>query len=74
MATTTPATSSQHTDHNQQGRSVASVAAQRARRDGLHAAAVAFKVPPATLRRVLGLYRLDQPPGPAGPPALPERR
>jgi WhiB family redox-sensing transcriptional regulator len=59
---------------NQQGRRLASLAAQRARRDGLHAAAAAFKVPPATLRRVLGLYGLDQPPDPATPPGSSERR
>jgi len=63
------------TGDNQQGRHLAGLAAQRAHRDGLHAAATAFKVPPATLRRVLGLYRLDQPPGPASPlPPSPERR
>ncbi len=59
---------------NQQGRRLASLAAQRAHRDGLNAAATAFKVPPATLRRVLGLYRLDQPPSPATPSRSSERR
>jgi WhiB family transcriptional regulator, redox-sensing transcriptional regulator len=54
---------------NQQGRRLAGLAAQLAHRDGLDAAAKALKVPPATLRRVLVLYGLDQPPDPAGPPA-----
>jgi WhiB family transcriptional regulator, redox-sensing transcriptional regulator len=54
---------------NQEGRRLAGLAARLAHRDGLDAAAKALKVPPATLRRVLALYGLDQPPGPAGPPA-----
>jgi WhiB family redox-sensing transcriptional regulator len=54
---------------NQEGRRLAARAADRARRQGLPAAARALNVPPATLRRVLGLYGLDQPPEPPGPPA-----
>jgi WhiB family transcriptional regulator, redox-sensing transcriptional regulator len=54
---------------NQEGRRLAGLAAEHARRSGLPAAARAFNVPPATLRRVLGLYGLQQPPDPAGPPA-----
>jgi WhiB family redox-sensing transcriptional regulator len=53
---------------NQEGRRLAGLAAQLAHRDGLDAAARALAVPPATLRRVLALYGLDQPhpsPGPS---------
>ncbi len=56
---------------NEQGRRLASLAAQRAHRDGLDAAATALKVPAATLRRVFDLYGLDQPPDPAGPLGAP---
>jgi WhiB family redox-sensing transcriptional regulator len=47
---------------NEQGRRLASLAAQRAGREGLAAASTALKVPAATLRRVFDLYGLDQPP------------
>jgi WhiB family transcriptional regulator, redox-sensing transcriptional regulator len=47
-----------------EGRRLAGVAAQRARRDGIDATATALRVPPATLRRVFALYGLDQPPAP----------
>jgi WhiB family redox-sensing transcriptional regulator len=56
---------------NQQGRRLASLAAQLAQRDGLDAAARVLQVPPATLRRVLGLYGLDGPQVPPAPPATP---
>jgi WhiB family transcriptional regulator, redox-sensing transcriptional regulator len=58
---------------NQKGRRLAGVAAERARRDGLQAAATALGVPPATLRRVFALYGLNRPPSPPGPasPASP---
>jgi WhiB family transcriptional regulator, redox-sensing transcriptional regulator len=49
---------------NQEGRLMAGRAAEHARRSGLPAAARVLNVPPATLRRVLGLYGLDQPPRP----------
>jgi WhiB family redox-sensing transcriptional regulator len=57
---------------NQQGRRLASVAAQLARRDGVDAAASALRIPPATLQRVFALYGLDQPPGPTRPSAAPK--
>jgi WhiB family redox-sensing transcriptional regulator len=56
---------------NEEGRRLAGWAAERARRDGLDVAARALKVPAATLRRVLDLYGLDQPPSPANPSAAP---
>jgi WhiB family redox-sensing transcriptional regulator len=58
---------------NEQGRRLAAVAAQRAQRDGLDAAARALNIPPTTLRRVLALYGLDQPPTPLAH-RTPERR
>jgi WhiB family transcriptional regulator, redox-sensing transcriptional regulator len=57
---------------NEPGRRLASLAVKLAERDGLDAAAAALKVPPATLRRVVALYGLDQPPGPASPLAAPK--
>jgi WhiB family transcriptional regulator, redox-sensing transcriptional regulator len=54
---------------NPKGRRLAGLAAQLAGRRGLDAAARALNVPPATLRRVLGLYGLDQPPIPPVFPA-----
>ncbi len=56
---------------NHDGRRLAGMAAELARRDGLDAAATALQVPAATLRRVLGLYGLDQPPSPTSPSATP---
>jgi hypothetical protein len=47
---------------NQEGRRLAGRAAQLVSRRGLDGAARVLNVPPATLRRVLGLYGLDQPP------------
>src|SRR6266540_2717235 len=54
---------------NQDGRRLADLAAQLVSCRGLPAAAKALEVPPATLRRVLGLYGLDQPPIPLVLPA-----
>jgi WhiB family transcriptional regulator, redox-sensing transcriptional regulator len=64
---------------NPEGRRLAGRVAEHAHRRGLPAAARAFNVPPATLRRVLNLYGLQQPPERAGPPAFarggePQRR
>ncbi len=46
---------------NQEGRRLAATAAQLASRQGLTVAARTLKIPPATLRRVLALYSLDEP-------------
>jgi WhiB family redox-sensing transcriptional regulator len=57
---------------NPEGRRLAGVAAELARRDGLDAAATAVGVPSATLRRVLALYGLRQPSDSASPSAAPK--
>jgi WhiB family redox-sensing transcriptional regulator len=57
---------------SREGRRLAGVAAELARRDGVEAAASALQVPSATLRRVFALYGLNQPPCPISPSAAPK--